>query len=330
MSAPLSHLQAHQPPRAFHWRRGRDLQFGTTLACAVVLNGKVYVGGGGADSDKDQFIIKVYTPETDGWGQLPECPVRWFAMAVVNQQLVMVGGNNPGRWLLKALQLGYGDPQSTVLVWDSPSQQWTSPYPDMPTARWAAAAVGYQHFLVVAGGFGRGSYLTTVEILNTSTNQWYYALQTPFTCYLLTLVGDTLYAIGGLDSQQKPIDSQQVVKVVSISVSALVSHATRVPRPFRPTWKVTCIPELQLSTTVSLHNSLLAVGGMETSNRPSSAICLYNPQTNRWTKLGDVPAALYKCSCAVLPSGELVVLGGWGEFEDSKHRRSSNLYIAQI
>ncbi len=122
MSAPLSHLQAHQPPWAFHWRRGRDLQFGTNVACAVVLNGKVYVGGGDAVKDEDNFFIQVYAPERNGWSRLPKCPVKWFAMAVVNQQLVVVGGDNRG-WLV------VDRPQSAVLVWDSPSQQWIFPLP---------------------------------------------------------------------------------------------------------------------------------------------------------------------------------------------------------
>ncbi len=64
---------------------------------------------------------------------------------------------------------------------------------------------------------------------------------------------------------------------------------------------------------MSLHNSLLAVGGEDDRNGHSSAIRLYNYQTKRWTKVGDVPAALFQCSCAVLSSGELVVLGGQGE-----------------
>ncbi len=301
MSAPLSHLQAHQPPRAFHWRRGRDLQFGTDVACAVVLNGKVYVGGGNAFGG-DQFIIQVYTPERDGWSRLPECPVKSFAMAVVNQQLVVVGGYSRDH-----------RPQSAVLVWDSPSQQWTSPYPNMPTTRWSAAAVGYQHFLVVAGGFGGGSYLTTVEILNTSTKRWYAAAPLPVRCSSLTpaLVGDTLYLLNSPNKQ-----------LFSTSLPTLVSHATSTPRAPPPTWEV-ADTELILSTAVSLYNFLLAVGGMDDRDRCSSAIRLYNPQTKRWTKVGDVPAALSACSCAVLSSGELVVLGGRGE----DRRRSNKVYF---
>ncbi len=279
--------------------------FATNDACAVVLNGKVYVGGGYAGSE-DLYIIHVYTPESDGWSRLPECPVRLFAIAVLNQQLVLVGGISRS-------------PQSTVLVWDSASQHWTTPYPTMATARWVPAAIAYQQFLVVAGGIN-GSSLTTVEILNSSTKQWSTASPLPIRCYGLTpaLVGDTLYLLGGNSGLSSPNK-----QMFSISLPALISHATSRAPP--PAWEVTNT-DLTSSTAVSLHNSLLAVGGEDDQDRHSSAIRLYNPQTRQWAKVGDVPAALSSCSCTVLSSGELLVLGGWGEGD----RRLTKLYIAKV
>ncbi len=280
------------------------MEIGTREACAVVLNGKVYVGGGETDRAEDRFIIQVYDTERDDWSQLPECPVRWFAMAVVNQQLVLVGGRSHA---CRA--------QSTILVWDSPSQQWTSPYPNMPTARSSPATVGYQHFLVVASAVSGQSFLTTVEILDTSAKQWYTAAPLPVRCFGFTLavVGDTIYFLGGSAS------------LFSTSLPVLVSHAILTPQAPPPTWEVTNA-ELELSTAVSLHNSLLAVGGRDDRGRYSSTVRLYNPCTNGWTKVGDVPAALSQCSCAVLSSGELVVLGGsWG----GGYKWSSKVYIAQ-
>ena len=136
-------------------------------AHAVVLNGKVYMGGGFSVNDEDNYIIQVYDPGSDRWSRLQECPVKWFGLAIVNQQLVLVGGYNRS------------GAQSTVLVWDNDSH-WTTPYPNMPTARMLPAAIGYHQFLVVAGGrighiglIGGGridqSILSTVEILNSST-----------------------------------------------------------------------------------------------------------------------------------------------------------------
>ncbi len=266
--------------------------FGTSGACAVVLNGKVYIGGGGAGTGEDHFTIQVYTPESDGWSRLPECPVKWFAIAIVLQQLVLVGGYSRDN-----------RDQSTILVWDSTSQCWATPYPNMPTARTSPAAVGYQQFLVVAGGYD-GSYLTTVEVLNSSTKRWSTASSLPVACNWLTpaVVGDTLYLLGG--------NTWPNNQMFSISLPALVSHDTSTSQAPLPIWEVTDT-DLMFSTAVSLHDSLLAVGGEDDQNRPSSTISLYSSQTRQWTKFGDVPAALSHCSCTVLPSGELIVLGGW-------------------
>ncbi len=281
----------------------------TSGACAVVLNGKAYVGGGYADSEEDKFIIQVYTPGSDGWSRLPKCPVQWFAIAVLNQQLVLVGGFSRDYSL-----------QSTVLVLDSTSQRWITPYPDLPTARWLPAAIVYQQFLVVAGGRAGGTSLKTVEILNSSTKQWSTASPLPVGQESLTpaLVGDTLYLLGG------ELGYSSNKQMFSISLPALISHATSASQAPPPTWEVTDT-DLTSSTAVSLHNSLLAVGGMDDQDRRSSAIRLYNPQTRQWAKVGDVPAALSKCSCTVLSSGELLVLGG-----TNGDRRFSEAHIAAV
>ncbi len=294
------------------------------MACVVVLNGKVYVGGGYADRDEDQFIVQVYTPERDGWSRLPKCPLKRFSMVVVNQQLVVVGGDiSTSTRLLKYLA---GSSHSNILVWDTPSQQWTTPYPNMPTTRWSAAAVGYQHFLVVAGGYTHGgSPLNTIEVLNTSTKRWYTAAPFPAKCSGLTpaVVGDTLYLLGGLLSRLDVPNKQ----LFSTSLPVLVSHATSTPRAPSPTWELADSMH-KVSTAVSLYGSLLAVGGEDSRGRYvyRSAIYLYNPQTKGWTKVGDVPTAMSKCSCTVLPSGELVVLGGWGEDAG----QASKMYIALV
>ncbi len=270
--------------------------FGTTRACAVVLNGKVYVGGGDTASHEDDFIIQVYSPESDGWRRLPQCPVKSFAMVVVNQQVVLVGGRSRKDRF-----------QSTVLAWDDTSRRWTTPYPNMPTARASSAAVSYQQFLVVAGGYDQSERnLKTVNILNRSTKQWVTVTPLSTACYRLSpsLVGDTLYLLEGLSGHGTT--SKQMF---STSISALISHATSNSRTSPPNWDVTDT-KLVRSAAVSLNNSLLAVGGEDDRGKDSSDIYHYNPQSKRWTKVGVVPSALSRCSCTALPSGELMVLGG--------------------
>lgn len=78
--------------------------FGTAMACAVVLGGKVYIGGGNAHVH-EQFIIQVYMPESGEWSRLADSPMRQFAMVVVSQQVVLVGGYSHVGFLQSALQV---------------------------------------------------------------------------------------------------------------------------------------------------------------------------------------------------------------------------------
>ncbi len=67
---------------------------------------------------------------------------------------------------------------------------------------------------------------------------------------------------------------------------------------------------LGLSAPLSIRRSLLAVGGQDDRDNPSSSIHLYQPDTRRWVNVGDLPTARYYSTCSALPSGEVIVAGG--------------------
>ena len=282
-------------------------------AKGIVIEGKVYVGGQ-AGGGEDKYIVQVYNPEGDEWNQLPRCPVHWYGLTAVNNQLVLAGGEDSDD---KA--------SNQIRVWDGRS--WTTPYPPMPTARYSATAVGYQQFLVVAGGAdSKNDDCTVVEILDTVTKKWHTATLLPVGCHQLTsaVVGDTLYLLDGF------LGGSPNKRVFGISLPTLTSHATTkwkflsgVPAP---TWERLPDTPLNLSTAVFVNNSLLAVGGWDDSNKHSSAIHLYNSQTKKWLKVGDLPAKRSMCTCTALPSGELLVLGGI----DDKSKKSNKVYVATV
>ena len=62
----------------------------------------------------------------------------------------------------------------------------------------------------------------------------------------------------------------------------------------------------------SIGRSLIAVGGRDDRLITSSLIHLYQPDTRRWVKVGNLPTARSHCTCSVLPSGEVIVAGGLG------------------
>ena len=60
---------------------------------AVVLNGKVYIGGGRATSMSESTVVICYDIEHNQWTALPPFSYMYFAMAVINKNsLVLVGG----------------------------------------------------------------------------------------------------------------------------------------------------------------------------------------------------------------------------------------------
>ena len=59
---------------------------------AVLFKEKVYIGGGRASSEREGRTVMVYDPEQDSYDISPSYAYQWFSMAVVNNQLVLVGG----------------------------------------------------------------------------------------------------------------------------------------------------------------------------------------------------------------------------------------------
>ena len=86
---------------------------------SVVLKGKVYMGGGCASDKLQTCTVVVYNTHSGEWSTLPKCwPwVSSFSLAVVNNQLTMVGG----------LDLSTHKVTSKLAAWESDSRKWTSP-----------------------------------------------------------------------------------------------------------------------------------------------------------------------------------------------------------
>ena len=119
----------------------------------------------------------VYDPNQDSYDTLPPYTYKFFSMAIVNNQLVLVGGRDA--WTNKLTnQLG---------IWNEQSNRWTHPLPPMTTAcNSPSVATHNNRWLVVMGGGGGSdtiTYLSRVEILDTNSAQWYHAASLPRPMY---------------------------------------------------------------------------------------------------------------------------------------------------
>ena len=282
-------------PLTLNWRRGTDMpsNMGTTVQ-AVVLGDNVYVGGGGTDNDCDSCTVMKLNLQQNRWTKLPQYSTKYFAMTSHTNQLVLVGGRDP-----------VTQKQSNLTaVFES--GKWTHPYPPMNVARHSSTAVCFNNYIIVAGGRDNLGCTSSVEVLDAASKRWYTAesLPNPRSHMKSTLIRNTLYIMGGIDQTQsstKVVHIAELNELIAKAVSKQVSPIL---------WQVIEDTPLRYSAPLSIGGSLLAIGGRDDRSNPSSSIYLYQPDTRRWVRVGNLPTARILCVCSVLSSGEVIVAGG--------------------
>ena len=281
------------------WRVREPIHFGTNAAQSVTLNGKVIVGGGDVPGDNARKVA-FYDPGTRKWGDLGLYSHQLFAMAVVGGDLLLVGGYDVVK----------DDYTGIVSKYNRDSKYWQQCYPDMPTARSEAAAVGFRHWLVVAGGYNGVSPLAVVEILNTLNSQWQTVDPLPTSCTALQPAAyleegqDTWYLLGGGEGlrSQRP--------AFCTCLSQLVRGDTGV-------WRKIPEPPYSCSGAVTVRGYLVAMGGRDQQGQKKGSIHAFLPGTCEWLQVAELPTPRYGCTCATLPNGRLLVVGGREERDHS-------------
>ena len=197
-------------------------------------------------------------------------------------------------------------------MWQTDSNQWTRPFPPMPTPRNSPSATSYKQWLVVAGGSRinilssskRLNYLSSVEILNVDNNQWSTrpSTPTPWQSMKSTIIGDTWYLMGGYDA------ASNLTGGCYISLEALASHSAKDSSNIL--WRKLPSPNYSYSCPLNIEGSLLAFGGWDRVKKCGvSTIRRYVPETNTWVTTGELPRAVFDCTC-IMTSGKLYMIGG--------------------
>ena len=270
---------------------------------AAVLDGKVVYFSGHWSP-----VVHAYDSPTQQWSTLPECPQVNFSLAVINGLLTAIGGNLSGQATNTLLSLAGEDR----------GRKWMEKFPPMPTKRWSTAAVCSVKSLIVAGGTtGTGRYtdnLATVEVMDTETCQWLTAssLPHPFNAASATICGDRLYLLGGYDSKDwtKSLLTCSVPDLLSVPPLEEQLKRDLSLTDQHQVWQVVADVPVYRSTCTTINGQLLAVGGCNSSSDATDAVHRYNPTSNSWEVISHMPTARCWCLVAVLPSSELMVVGG--------------------
>ena len=293
-----------------------DLPVAMSQHHIVRIGSTIYCGGGYTGNNDTARQVFQYNPNQDTWSQLPICPTCYFGLTELDGKLVTVGGRRIDE--IVAINNVYEFQESET--WEN------SIIPPMPTARFYLTVVNYKSTLIVSGGItdwktdtNHSTRTSTVEVFQTKMYQWYRAEPLPVAHSNMScvIVDDTCYFIGGNKS-----DGYSSRHAYCTSVSNLVSRAlppehpevssTLRASPSPPTMQA--LPEYPLyyATAAELGGCLLAIGGMDDSNFPSSAVHMYSPSNNSWVRISswDLPVPRYRAAATQLEGGEVIFLGG--------------------
>ena len=271
------------------WRRGTPAPV-CMCGAAVVHGNTAYFSQG--------YNVYSYTLSLDKWTQLKQCEYQYFSMAVVNNHLTTIGG------------LCNDGTATNILLYLSKSSsemKWEELLPPMQTARERPTAVTTPAHLIVAGGRTSlcGIALSVVETLDTNTLQWSYVSSSPEALQYpnMTLCNGQLYL-----SEDSKIFSCSVEELLRSRKPASTNSSGSV-------WtKLTDIPVPFNASLTTLRGQVLALGGRDQwgGGTPTGAIHHYNRSTNSWSVIGEMPTPRDWPLLAVLPSHELIVVGGYG------------------
>ena len=316
-------------PLTFKWEKQNNLPYSTNAENLCIINGKVYI------NTREGNLLE-YTPETDTWVEL-SASTKDHGILSLNGKLTLVGGQ-----LKESTSALY--PLRSIRVWDSNSKQWTEPYPPIPMGRSNLGCASYKHYLIVAGGDIEGKFQTTtsVEILDTKSGQWFKAPPMMYNGKDIQpiIIGCSLYilfSLRGLVTASKSL--------LRVSLPTLISYTQQGKNHDTSIWEKMPDVPLYFTTLFSIGNMLLTAGGNSSgtagavlsllrikNDNPSADIHLFNPHTNQWLKIGELPEPRMGCACCVLPSGKLLVAGGesFSTTNDSAALSTVYVYTAKI
>ena len=319
-------LRLH-PHSGLRWRRVANLPIAMSGHHIVRIGSTIYCGGGYTGKISTARLMFQYNPKQDTWSQLPICPTRQFGFTQLDGKLVTVGGS----------RINHIIPMNDVYVFQNSAIWENSIIPSLPTARMCPTAVNYKSTIVVSGGitdWKTDTRTTAVEVFQTKTYQWHHAEPLPVAHSNMScvIVDGTFYLIGGNKSGAASRHAY------CTSISNLISQAlspdhpqtssTSQASPTPPTWHV--LPECPLYyfTAAELGGCLLAIGGEDDSDSPSSAVHMYSPSTNSWVRIssGDLPVPRYCAAATQLEGGEVIFVGGRTE----KDSLTKTVYIGTM
>ncbi|TRY83251.1 hypothetical protein DNTS_032517 [Danionella cerebrum] len=269
------------------WRHLTQLPAKSFNQCVAVMDGFLYVAGGEDQNDaRNQAkhavgTLSRYDPRFNTWLHLTSMRQRrtHFSLVATSGRLYAIGGRNTDGLL------------ATIESYQPSTNTWHLRAPmEMPRCCHASAVLPSGDILVT-GGYVNCAYSRSVIQYNIETDTWMEQgeLETPRGWHCSGTVGGKVYVVGG---------SQLGPGGVRIDVMT-----TEVFSPETKEWSRAANLPLGVSTAgmASMGDQIFIMGGWnEAEKRYKAAVQRYDPGTDSWSTVEDLPEPIVGVSCCAL------------------------------
>ena len=247
------------------------------------------MGGGREAGARLSYTINCYDPVKNSWGPPIDTPYADFAMATLNNKLLVVGGQDK-----------ISKRTNRILVMQDAGH--FKNYNKMSIARSHHAAIGHQGVLIIAGGLGDNEMrLSSTEIFDSNIEQWFNCsnLPQPHSSLNSVIVDNTLYLLGGF------LNGSYSSAVFTASLDTLTRHQLR--------WNTHQDTPWCCSASVSVRGThLLVIGGNQKKNHRmiSGDVMKLNKTSQSWEAIGRIPLIRSSAAAVCTPDNRVIVIGG--------------------
>jgi RNA polymerase sigma factor (sigma-70 family) len=278
------------------WEKIGDIPTERGGFSSSVVDGKIYIMGGGTDREHVLSTVEEYDPATGIWTKKADMltPRGFLSTSVVNGKIYAIGGARM-----------QGVPLSVVEEYDPVKDTWTKKA-DMPTARFNfSASVVNGKIYAIGGSQGYDAvnkvwlYLSTVEEYDPIKNKWTKKANMLLSKEFLSTctVNGKIYTIGGASFDLGPFRSLTIVEEYDPLADRWVEKSDM---PTARSGLSTCV----------INGKIFAIGGGDQANNvPTSAVEVYDPINDTWEKKPDMPTARV-CLKTNAVNGMIYTIGG--------------------
>ena len=174
--------------------------------------------------------------------------------------------------------------------------------------------------------------LSTVEVMNIDTQEWYTAASLPESVSRMTatICGGRLYLLGGWDKMANPTSA-----VFTCTLDSLL-HSCHPPSQTPPhtneagVWQHIADVPMRYSTCTTLNGRVLAVGGEDSHGTCTADVSLYNADSDSWQLVEHMSTARSSCLVVGLRDCVIAVGGFISRFGISSYSSSVEVGYLQL